>query len=1104
MKHLYKLLMMVAGIFLATGVFAQGTTTAGINGKVTDMSGSALTGATVLVVEARTGAQYGTISDDKGFYRLPNMNPGGPYKLTVTFVGFKTYEMNELYLTLGQTLKVDARLSETATELSAVEIIGMQNDVFDGNRTGAETFVSSDMITQMPTLGRTLGDYIRLTPQASFREGGISIAGANNRYNAISIDGAVNNDVFGLAASGTNGGQTGGTPISMDVIDQFQIQMAPYDVRQSGFAGASINAVTKRGDNDFSGTAYFFMQNQDLAGKTPFESVKKLEDPEGARTKLADFSDYIYGLSIGGPLVKDKLFFFLNGEFQRKNTPQPYVFENYQGDASEADLNAMGDMLRSRFGYDPGGFLNNENELNSNKIFARVDWNINKIHKAMFRHSYVYNNAIQPYRSSNQILYFYNSGQQFPSRTNSTSFELKSNWDKFSNNLIIGYTSVVDDRNPLGSNFPTVIIKDGGADIYIGSEPFSTANKLDQKILTVNDNFSYYMGSHTLTFGINHEYYNTYNLFVRQNFGEYRYSTLSDFMTVGTENEVSAYEYNRTYSLVDDITGDGSAAAAEFRVMQWGAYAQDEWQATEDFKLTYGIRLDIPIFLQDPRSAPGFDTVITNIQNSFDPVADAYYDMQGAEAGKMPKPQIMFSPRVGFNWDVNGDQKTQLRGGAGIFMSRLPLVWPGGSYTNNGVTTGGVRFRVPQDTTGANTPNAIAFNPNWDDQPTYPDFYGGSTPSPTGQVDLFTENFRWPQVFRSSIALDQKLPWGLVGTVEAIFTKTLNNVIYYNYNVVPATKQLTMGPDNRWMYTGSRIESRYDRIMLGANTSKGYGYNLSAQLQKNFDKGFQGAVAYTFGRAKSVNDGLSSQNSSQWRYVQNINGRNNLELSYSNFDLGSRIYAFLGYKKEYGKNFASGLSIFYDGVSGKRYSYSYDNSRVINGEATDDYSLIWIPASREEVNLVDWKNSNGDVIRTADEQWDLLNQFLDEDPYLSKNRGGYAERNGARLPFESYLDLRFLQDFYLNVGKSRHTLQLTLDIFNVLNLMNKEWGVHRFVTFDNYELLRIEGLEEDGTTPKFTYRGGAERDGMVWNVSDPVSRWRMQIGIRYIFGTGVN
>jgi len=1093
MKKIYKLLMTAALLMLSAAVMSQGTTTAGINGRVLDASGSPLTGATILVVEQATGAQYGTISDDKGYYRLPNMNPGGPYLITVTFVGFQNYVMENIFLTLGQTLKVDATMSETATELGGVEIVANISDVFDGNRTGAETVVPAEVINQMPTLGRTIGDYVRITPQASFREGGISIAGANNRYNAISIDGAVNNDVFGLAATGTNGGQTGGTPWSMDIIDQFQIQMAPYDVRQSGFNGASINAITKRGKNHFEGTAYFFMQNEGLAGKTPWESVKNLQDPEGGREKLADFSDNIYGFSVGGPIIKDKLFFFLNAEMQRRTRPQPFEFSNYQGDSDEADFNALSDMLKTKYGYDPGGYTSTDDELKSDKVFIRLDWNINKIHKLMVRHSYVNNQAIQPYRSTNQRIYFENAGQQFPSKTNSTALEVKSNWNTTANNLIIGFTSVRDDRDPIGDNFPSVIIKDGGADIYLGSEPFSTANKLDQDILTVNDNFSLYKGAHTITVGVNFEYSHTYNLFVRQNFGEYKYNSVADFMTVGDENEVSAYEFNRSYSLVDNITGDGSEAAAIFNTMQIGFYAQDEWQATENFKLTVGLRVDIPMFLDDNLAAPGFnDTVVPKLEAIYDPVSGANYDLQGAQAGQMPKPQLMWAPRIGFNWDVNGDKTTQIRGGIGMFTGRLPLVWPGGAYNNNGVTVGGVRYRYPQD---GEAP--IEFRPSYDDQYKWEDFYTGQSPVPSGQIDLFTEDFKYPQVLRASIAVDQKLPWGLVGSLEAMYTKTLNNIIYYNYNANPATKQMTGGPDDRWIIPSSKPESRYDRIMVGANTNEGYSYNITAQVQKNFMKGFQGSVAYTFGRAKSMNDGLSSQNSSQWRYVAQVNGRNNLELSYSDFDLGSRVLAFIGYKKEYGNYFATGLSIFYDGVSGNRYSYSYDNSRVINGEASDDYALIWIPKDQSEINLVEY--TSGEKTYTVEEQWNKLNSFIEGDDYLSSRRGDYAERYGARLPFESYLDLRFLQDFYINAGDSRHTLQFTVDIFNFLNLVNKEWGVHRFVNFSNYELIRIEGFEEDGTSPKFTYRGTDDHTS-AYNISDPASRWRMQIGIRYIFG----
>ncbi len=1095
MKKFYKLIVTVAFFLSSAAVFSQGTTTAGLSGKITDSNGSALTGTTILVVEKETGSQYGTVSDDKGYYRLPNMNPGGPYKLTVSFVGFQPYEKDNIYLTLGQMFRIDVKLSETSTELQGVEIVGQRNDIFDGNRTGAETVITQQSIKKIPTLGRNLSDYIRINPETSFREGGISIAGANNRFNAISIDGAVNNDVFGLAASGTNGGQTGGTPFSMDIIDQFQIQLAPYDVRQSGFNGASINAVTKRGKNNFEGTAYFFNQNQNLVGKTPWESVKDLKDPEGARTKLADFNDNIYGLSIGGPIIKDKLFFFFNGELERRTTPKPYEFSNYQGDASLTQVNALADMLRNRYGYDPGGLLSTNDELKSNKIFLRLDWNINKIHKLMIRHSYVYNNAIQPYTSNNQRLYFENSGQQFPSTTNSSALELKSNWNKTANNLILGYTSVVDDRDPIGADFPTVIINDGTGTIYAGSEPFSTANKLIQNILTLNDNFSIYKGSHTITIGTNFEYSHTYNLFVRQNYGEYHYNSVADFMTVGTPGEVSAFEYDRSYSLVDDVTGDGSKAAAEFNTAQIGFYAQDEWRLNEKFKLNYGVRFDIPMFLTTNREAPGFnDTVVGQIESVYDPVSGSNYDMQGAQAGKMPKPQIMWAPRIGFNWDINGDQTVQLRGGIGMFTSRLPLVWPGGAYNNNGVTVGGVRYRYPQDGT-----MPIVFNPNYQTQYTYSDFYTGEAPIPSGQIDLFAENFKYPQILRTSLAIDKKLPGGLIGTLEGIYTKTLNNIIYYNYNAAPADRRMTGGPDNRWLIPTNKIESRYDRIMLGANTNKGYSYNLTAKLQKTPVKGFIGSVAYSYGRTESMNDGLSSQNSSQWRYVENVNGRNNLELSYSNFDMGSRVVAFVGYEKKYAKNFSSSLSLLYDGSSGKRFSYVYNNSRIINGEASDDYALIWIPADQSEINLVDITDNDGNVTKTAEQQWNDLNSFIESDKYLKNHRGDYAVRNGSRLPFESYIDLRFLQDFYLNVGNSRHTLQISVDIFNVPNLLNKEWGVHRFVNYDAYELINIKGLESDNTTPMFTYTGGTDRSD-VYNFSDPASRWRIQIGVRYIFG----
>jgi len=826
------------------------------------------------------------------------------------------------------------------------------------------------------------------------------------------------------------------------------------------------------------------MQNESLAGKDNWEAVKNEDDPESERKKLAEFSDYIYGVSLGGPIIKDKLFFFFNAEFQRQKTPQPFLFSNYQGDTDQAGIDALRAHLLNQYGYETGGYLDNTDELKANKFIARLDWNINKTHKLMFRYSYVDNEAIQPYSSNNQNLYFYNSGRIFPSKTNSGSLELKSHWNKFSNSLLVGFTSVFDDRDPLGSDFPTIRLSDGGADIYIGSEPYSTANQLKQNILTITDNFTFYKGAHTITVGANFEYYDVYNLFIRKNFGEYRWDAVGDFM-----NGDQAPYYDRSYSMVDDVVGDGSKAAAEFKVYQIGFYGQDEWQAKENFKLTFGLRLDVPIFATDQLENTQFNEVtIPLIEAEMDPISGKNYNLQGAKSGHMPKSQIMWSPRIGFNWDINNDREWQLRGGVGLFMSRLPLVWPGGAYTNNGITIGGVRSY-----------DGVDFRPDVNNQYTYGDLNESGSEIPSGQVDLFAEDFKYPQVLRGVLAVDKKLPWSMVGTLEGTFTKTINNMLYYNYNVKAPTQRLTGGPDDRYIITNDVVDDTYTRVMLGTNTSDGYGYSFTAQLQKSFSNDFQGSVAYTYGKTTSVNDGLSSQNSSQWRYVSNINGRNNLQESYSIFDIGHKVMAFVAYKKEYANNFATGVSLFWSGVSGDRFSYTYNNSRVINAESSyDDYSLIWIPASMEEINLVDITD-DGEVVLSAEEQWANLEAFINNDPYLKENKGKYAERYATRLPFETYLDFKLIQDFYINAGNNRHTLQLSLDIFNLANLFNKEWGAHRYVSYDHYELIDLEGMEEDGTTPTFTYDGGTEQE-QVWNIADISSRWRMQIGVRYIFG----
>jgi hypothetical protein len=432
-RLLLKIAFAVVLLFSAQAIFAQGTTTSGMNGRVIGTNSETLPGATVVAIDVPSGSQYGTVTDLDGFYRIPNMNVGGPYKITITYVGYEPFAKEGVFLTLGQTFKLDVNLSEQAQALEGVEIVAQQNDIFDGNRTGAETFVSNAEIQKMPTINRSISDFARITPQAKVStNGAMSIAGMNNRYNAISIDGAVNNDVFGLSATGTNGGQTGGTAISLDAIDQFQVQLAPYDVRQGGFVGASINAVTRRGTNDFEGSAYFFYRNQGMAGKTP----GKLEVDGVDREKLDDFTAKTYGFRLGGPIIENKLFFFINAEFQRDETPKPFNLSTYTGDSDAAALDALEAKLLD-YGYNPGGYLDKASKLESDKIIARIDWNISEHHKLTLRNSWVNNESTNEATSSKTRISFANNGVYFPSKTNSFAAELKSNWNNMNNNLIV-------------------------------------------------------------------------------------------------------------------------------------------------------------------------------------------------------------------------------------------------------------------------------------------------------------------------------------------------------------------------------------------------------------------------------------------------------------------------------------------------------------------------------------------------------------------------------------------------------------------------------------------------------------------------------------------
>lgn len=1057
----------VFSISLGT-LLAQGSTTGSMSGSVSDGSGP-LPGATIIALHVPTGAEYATITNIQGDFIIRNMKVGSGYKVTASYVGFSDYVVSDITLNLGQNYNLDMTLSEKATELAGVAIIANSNDEFDPNRTGAETVIDEEAINSLPTVSRSISDFTRLTPQANVTAGGgISIAGTNNRYNAIFIDGAVNNDVFGLADNGQNGGQIGISPISIDAIEQFQVVISPFDVRQGGFAGGGINAVTRSGTNTVEGSAYYLLRNENFAGKSP----GVLEFDEEDRELLPNFSAQTYGFRIGGPIIKDKLHFFANVEIQRDQTPRPFSLDSYTGTATADTLAKLEGYLNS-LGYDPGGYENTIAKLNGEKFLVKLDWNISQMHKLSLRHSYTKGQSVSPNGSFTSGIRYANSGIDFTSTTNSTALELNSVFGASTNNLIIGVTLVRDDRDPMGNPFPYVSIDEGN--IQLGSEQFSTANVLDQDIITLTDNFDIYRGKHTITFGTHNEFYNIRNVFIRQNFGSYRFNNVNEFVT-----GQPSYDYDRSYSLVDDVTGDETEGAASFKALQLGFYAQDEIAVNNRFNLTVGLRLDIPMFLDNPIDDGHFNN------NTANDIQEAGWDLKGAKAGQAPKTQFLLSPRVGFNYKLNEEGNLQVRGGVGIFTSRVPFVWPGGMYNNNGATVGGV------------SEPGVEFVPEWDQQPTYGSINDTTDVIPQGQMDLFAEDFKFPQILRASLAFDYGFGNGWVATVEGMYTKTLNNVFYESVNLKPSTETLNGSPDNRPVYNRfDRIDNRYTAIYLGSNTSEGYAYNITAQLQKNFDFGLGAFVAYTYGDAEAIFEGTSSQNSSQWRGSYSVTGRNFSPLGRSDFSAGHRVIGSLNYRIAYGKGgYASSITLVYEGQSGTPFSYIYNDFGRLTNEDSRERTLVYIPRTKDEIRLVGTDEE-------VDEQWAALNAYIENDDYLKENRGNYAEKNASRIPFTGIVDLRLAQDFIMQ--GTNHVLTVGFDIFNFTNLLNKDWGVRYGSNFGSVYLLRHEGNITDGEVeniPTFSFDTETKELGDLLNIDDSgitSSRWQAQLSIRYTF-----
>lgn len=1059
-----NLSVFVLFLFCLTFTLNGQVTTSGISGKVT-AEGELLIGATVQAVHEPSGTTYGTVTNADGRYSLQGMRTGGPYTVEVSYVGFQKAVYKSITLQLGETYLLDVKLTESLS-LDEVVVTASKAALFNSQKTGAAQNFNQSQIQATPSVSRSIFDVTKMNPLGVNTASGMSFAGSSNKYNSFQIDGITNNDVFGLSSSGTNGGQAGANPISLEAIEEIQVVIAPYDVRQGGFTGGGINAITKSGTNTFHGSAYWYYNNENFYGKTPGKDAKE-------RKKLGDQSSATYGFTLGGPIVKDKLFFFANYERVKETYPSS---NNIGSTESNLDVKEVDQIVNKisqlTGGYNAGGYGPQDIDTYSNKILTRLDWNINEQNKFTVRYSFldgrkmVFSNSVSSAKL-NDNGYFMNN------KTHSLVSELNTQFTpSWSNEFRFGWTYVRDYRDPIGQPLPNItinnLINNGDptkkSSLELGTERNSAANALDQDIFTLEDNLIWNKGNHTITLGTHNEFFHMKNLYITNIYGSYVYNSLDDFLTVGTANEVLPNSYEYSYSN-EKITGTDRWAPV-FGAAQLGFYAQDEWKVTNRFSMTYGLRLDIPLLFDKPRANEVFNssTVATSM---------------GLATDQMPTIKVLWSPRVGFRWSLNEDRTTLLRGGAGIFTGRVPFVWISNSFGNAGVEM----VRTAYSSSLGNYPSDFKFNIDPNKQ-----YKDPNAKVPTSEVDVMAKNFRFPSVFRANLAVEQMLPFGIRGTLEGLYSKTLNNILYENINYQWKGETLNNGGDDRPVY--EKQDNHFTQVMLLKNTSKGYTFNITTKLEKSFDFGLNAMIAYTYGQAKSLNDGNSSQAYSGWKYNATYYGDMNPELTWSMFDVRNRVIGSVSYRKEYAKHFATTVSLFYNGQTGGRYSLLDYTDLNKDGYRND---LMYVPtdAELEKMVFTDIHSNNNTV--TAAEQKDALIKWIEGNGELRKSKGTHIKRNQMTLPFEHHFDFHFAQDFFVDIAGQRNTIQLNFDIINVGNLLNKKWGMY-YQTNSGYDLTPLTTkIGTNGATYQFY------DPGEMYTNTNITSRWHAQVGLKYIF-----
>jgi len=1081
MKKLGLVLLTFASSMTA---WAQ-VTTAHMGGVISNGTNS-VEGASISAVLTTTNAKYNGESRTGGVYDLTNLQAGGPYTVTVSDAGGKSVTFSNIFLQLGETYRLDVDLSQDGGSIGSVTITSNRK----GTQTGASFNISGQTLNTLPTIRRSINDFTRLTPQAG---GNSSFNGRDGRMNNITIDGANFNNNFGLSTNNMPGGDA--QPISLDAIEAVQVNVSPFDVRQSNFTGAGVNAITKSGSNVTSASIYSFVRNQNFNGT-------KIGDVE--LTNIPESTSNILGFRVGGAIKQDKLFYFLSYEQEDRSFPG-LLWEptNANSDPNnpnlsrvlESDLIAVQQHLKDKYGYETGPYAGLGNFSVSNyKILGRLDWNLSDKHKLTARYNYVENtnqqvtngrSAPNPRSSSNRwsqnAMSYENTLYGFLNTVGSISLELKSNLNKRVNNqLLVTRTNVTDARNSGSEPFPFVDIKkDGDQYIAFGYELFSWNNKVVNNTTSIIDNITMNLNQHTVTAGIAYDNMYVGNSFLRYGTSYYRYDSLNQFL-----NDMQPSVYAVTYG----YNGEKNPVA-ELGFGQLAVYAQDEYRVNRNLKVTAGIRVDRPVYLTTPLANDGFSKFYDSATFKTPTGEDYLYN-----PAKWPEASLLISPRVGFNYDVKGDKSLVVRGGTGIFTGRLPFVW----YTNQPTNAYGLQATVELTNKAALDAAGVSqFNPD-------PYAYVANLPQtpanlPNGaSFALVDQNFKFPQVWRTSFGIDTKLPGDIDFTADVIYSKSVNDIYQFDANFKGGDTTFFTG-------TAYEVEAYKDRssrsytgsvrnAMVLANTNQGHGLSISATASKTWENGMNAFLSYSMNNTYDITANPGSQAASAWsnNAIGGMTNQNTPALGISQYSTPNRLVGGLSYKKEWNDMLATTFSVVYEGYNQGRYNYTYSND-INNDGLTND--LIFVHKG-SDINFKDIKNSAGDVIASASEQAAAWDAFVAQDPYLSQHVGEYTERYQAIMPWFNQLDLAIYQDIAKNIKGNNHKLQLSANILNVGNLLNSSWGVRQMLTVNNGAVLKYNSADN---TYNFNLVNNQLVTSSFRDIVSTSSTWAMQLGARYIF-----